>query len=630
MPTMTTRPSDTPETLLLALDLGNTTWKLGFRSGGPAQPPRVRTMPARDLAALQREVAAAKQRFGLEPTAPVLSCYEAGRDGFWVHRALTSVGLTNLVVDSASIERSARGRQAKSDRLDTTALLDKLGRYASGEQRVWSVVHVPSLADDDRRQLHRELTTLTWERTRLVNRIRGVVAVAAAKRAKSSAKKSPSTTAGRKPTGMTLHVYNVGFGDCFLMTWHYASRRDRNVLIDFGSTGLPKGVPKNQMLLIAQDIATSCKNKLDAVVLTHRHRDHMSGFATNAKGTGPGDIIKGLKPDLVVQPWTEDPKAKRKATSATKTLTKNLAMVRALDEQRLATQNVAAEASAILAAIGDGPGRGKLLSASAEGMEGILNPEAVANLATMSPRHAYVNAGSTAGLARILPGVKVTVLGPPTLDQSKEIEHETAISEAEFWMLQARAGRYIPAATPTTTGHPLFPGAKTLDTNSSYAARWLIPKLRSIRGDELLGIVRILDAQMNNTSVILLFEVGKQRLLFPGDAQLENWNFTLKNASLMTRLKGVTFYKVGHHGSRNATPKSLWNGFSLKSTSASGKRLKTVVSTKAGKFKGTKGKNTEVPRKTLITALAENSEFFSTQELTPATGTLKKEIQFSF
>jgi hypothetical protein len=146
-----------------------------------------------------------------------------------------------------------------------------------------------------------------------------------------------------------------------------------------------------------------------------------------------------------------------------------------------------------------------------------------------------------------------------------------------------------------------------------------------------LGIVRILDAPMNNTSAILLFQVGKQRLLFPGDAQIENWRFTLDNSSLMTRLKGVTFYKVGHHGSRNATPKTLWNAFALRSTTASSRRLKTEVSTKAGKFKGTKGKNTEVPRKSLITALEENTDFFSTEQLTAATtGTLKKTFSFAF
>lgn len=174
MPTMTTRSTDT---LLLALDLGNTTWKLGFRAGGPAQPPRIRTSPARDLPALEREIAAAKRRFGLPADAPVLSCYEAGRDGFWLHRALLARGITNLVVDSCSIDRPARGRHPKSDRLDTTALLDKLGRHADGDRRGWSVVHVPSVAEEDRRHLHRELATLTWERTRFVNRIKGLLAL---------------------------------------------------------------------------------------------------------------------------------------------------------------------------------------------------------------------------------------------------------------------------------------------------------------------------------------------------------------------------------------------------------------------------------------------------------------------
>jgi transposase len=179
MPTMTTRDTATAQcpTLLLAMDLGNTTWKLGFRAGGPTQPARIRTTPARDLDALQREIDAAKRRFGLAVDAPVVSCFEAGRDGFWLHRALTARGVQNLVVDSCSIDRPARGRSAKSDRLDTTALLDKLGHHVDGDHHGWSVVHVPSVADEDRRHLHRELTTLTWERTRLVNRIKGLLAL---------------------------------------------------------------------------------------------------------------------------------------------------------------------------------------------------------------------------------------------------------------------------------------------------------------------------------------------------------------------------------------------------------------------------------------------------------------------
>lgn len=175
MPTMTTRSNS--QTLLLALDLGNTKWKLGFTAGGPAQPPRMRTIPARDLGQLHAEIAAAKTRLGLTADTPVVSCYEAGRDGFWLHRALTSFGVTSLVVDSASIDMNRRRRQPKSDRLDTAALLGKLARHVSGERGVWSVLHVPSVEDEDRRHLHRELFTITRERSRVVNRIRALLAL---------------------------------------------------------------------------------------------------------------------------------------------------------------------------------------------------------------------------------------------------------------------------------------------------------------------------------------------------------------------------------------------------------------------------------------------------------------------
>ncbi len=179
MPTATTRPtpaSATARTLHLALDLGNTTWKLAFATT-VAHAPRLRTIPARDLRELGVEVAAARTRFGLADDIPVVSCYEAGRDGFWMHRALTALGVTNVVVDSASIRENRRARQAKSDRLDATALVRLLLRHHAGERGVWSVVRVPSVEDEDRRQLHRELFTLTRERTRQVNRIKGLLAL---------------------------------------------------------------------------------------------------------------------------------------------------------------------------------------------------------------------------------------------------------------------------------------------------------------------------------------------------------------------------------------------------------------------------------------------------------------------
>jgi transposase len=161
--------------LYLAFELGWTTWKLAFTIGA-GQPPRLRTIPARSLETLLREIKNAKQRFELPEDAPVISCYEAGRDGFWLHRFLAHQRIENLVVDSASIEVKRRKRRPKSDRLDAIKLVSMLIRWHQGEKRVWAVVHVPTADDEDRRHLHRELIRLKAERTKHNNRIKGLLA----------------------------------------------------------------------------------------------------------------------------------------------------------------------------------------------------------------------------------------------------------------------------------------------------------------------------------------------------------------------------------------------------------------------------------------------------------------------
>jgi transposase len=123
-----------------------------------------------------REITAAKQWFALPANAAVRSCYDAGRDGFWLHRHLATVGIDNRVVDSSSIEVNHRQRRAKSDGLDARKLLGMLLRHHAGESKVWSVVRVPSAEEEDRRQLHRELRTWKKERTRVANRMQGLLA----------------------------------------------------------------------------------------------------------------------------------------------------------------------------------------------------------------------------------------------------------------------------------------------------------------------------------------------------------------------------------------------------------------------------------------------------------------------
>jgi len=161
--------------LHLAFELGWSQWKLAFTIG-QGQKARLRSMRARDLATLELEIAKAKKRFQLEPDARVVSCYEAGRDGFWLHRYLTARGIANVIVDSASIEVKRRKRRVKSDRLDAEKLVTMLVRYQAGERKVWSVVTVPSAAEEDQRQLHRELQELKDEQTRHTNRIKGLLA----------------------------------------------------------------------------------------------------------------------------------------------------------------------------------------------------------------------------------------------------------------------------------------------------------------------------------------------------------------------------------------------------------------------------------------------------------------------
>ena len=160
--------------LYLAFELSNKEWKLGFTTG-LGQAARIKVLKARNLGGLKREINLAKERFGLPKETEVYSCYEAGRDGMWLHRYLEAHEVKNLVVDSASIEVSRRFRRAKTDRLDAGKLLNMLVRYHQGEQKVWSVVHVPSVEAEDQRQLHRELLALKREQTHHINRIKGVL-----------------------------------------------------------------------------------------------------------------------------------------------------------------------------------------------------------------------------------------------------------------------------------------------------------------------------------------------------------------------------------------------------------------------------------------------------------------------
>jgi transposase len=154
--------------LYMSLELGDRSWKLTIGDG--RRGPSRYSVEAGDTAAVLDCVAKARARCDVSAEATLHSCYEAGRDGWWLHRWLLEHGIDNIVVDSASIEVNRRARRAKTDRLDGDKLLAMLLRHHGGE-RVWSVLHEPTLEDEDARRTHRELARLMHERIAHTNRI---------------------------------------------------------------------------------------------------------------------------------------------------------------------------------------------------------------------------------------------------------------------------------------------------------------------------------------------------------------------------------------------------------------------------------------------------------------------------
>ncbi|HMJ79039.1 MAG TPA: MBL fold metallo-hydrolase [Iamia sp.] len=409
-------------------------------------------------------------------------------------------------------------------------------------------------------------------------------------------------------TGARIRSYNVGFGDAFLLTFTYDDGKARNVLIDFGSTARP--ARPGSMEAVAEKIAEHCGGSLDVVVATHRHADHISGFGGKA-----GAIIKTLKPELVIQPWTEDPRLDPKATAPS---SGGLALSRGLTASLSSMQAFAAAAAREAPALAGCKG---VSAAQVErirflGETNLSNAAAVKNLATMG-KNVYAHHGSKLPIKTLLPGVKIDVLGPPTLEQAPDIGRMASKNAQEYWHLAAAR------ATRDDTGGagPLFP-ARAATTALPQEARWVVPQVDKAHTQEMLGILRSLDDALNNTSLILLIEVAGTTLLFPGDAQWENWRYALVDApdaeATCARLAQTSVYKVGHHGSLNATPKTLWNLFAHRSTDpeAAG-RLISMMSTKADKHGSTRA-GTEVPRRKLEDELEARSTLVSTKGMTAA------------
>ena len=392
-----------------------------------------------------------------------------------------------------------------------------------------------------------------------------------------------------------VRMYQVGFGDCFLLSFEYAGQAEpaRHVLIDFGTRQLAVGL---NLADIAREIDARTDGGPDVVVLSHRHQDHMSGFG----GSGTEAVVSRWRPRLVVRSWTEDPAAPADATGPGGT------SVRAGLNQGRAFAGALSQA----------------IAASRRGLRADVRELALAQLANQAAidrlnawsqagRGVYVNYGHPLALDAVVPGVQVHVIGPPTVAQHPAVAKERSTSP-EYWQLYqglAATGGLDPAAGTQTVADERLVGPQ----------RWLVERLQAPQLRSLLRIVTALDHAMNNTSVILLIQAGDRRLLFCGDAQIENWEYALSFApdreQVLDLLRGVDLYKVGHHGSRNATPRTLFNLWTEPATRD--RTMTALMSTKTGVFPGTAGSHTEVPRETLITALRQRTSLSATMDLQP-------------
>jgi beta-lactamase superfamily II metal-dependent hydrolase len=375
-------------------------------------------------------------------------------------------------------------------------------------------------------------------------------------------------------------MYNVGFGDCFLLSWPGADRTVK-VLIDCGThSHCPGPRPIGEVVeQIVEDVRESDGTpRIDVVVGTHRHQDHVSGF-----GSALWDEVEVAE---VWMPWTEhptDPEAGR---------------IR--ETQSRAAKRLHAEASALAAEVE--PLRESLLALSANSLTNAPAMETLHHGFKGKPKRRFLpteTQGRESFEAVCLPGALVHVLGP-SRDPDVIRDMNPPAGRSYLRMTEERErggdGPWLPfrpswkvsreqMASDTETAH-LVPGRATdLRTIHNYG---------ELDSETRLDLAVQLEKGVNGTSLVLVFEIGRACLLFSGDAQWGTWRVALEDPEWRNLLARTSFCKVGHHGSHNATPRDLLEG-------ALGEGFAAMVSTRS------MSNWPDIPRAPLLERLAEKT-----------------------
>jgi hypothetical protein len=413
-------------------------------------------------------------------------------------------------------------------------------------------------------------------------------------------------------------MYRVGFGDFFLVIVP-TSKGDSHILIDCGVFKGTSGTGDIGSIVEAvEDMFKTTNGHLALVIMTHRHADHIAGFSK-------AERFKDFTASMVWMPYWEqfnDDKDKGAAHSLQldiHELAENLAM-----QFRGRADDDAKEA---LAQLGNATGIEDFSAAAKSKKRAGGNAVALellkTHLGSNGKNVRYYAAGDKAELPDELEGLKATILGPPP---------EKARAFLALMDLKKGVGQYLDSITETDTGPATiqpFPREWTDDVMKLYPTKDIrgysidykqfIQDVNNAQPDMLVAAASKIENFLNNQSLVVLFEFDGKKLLFAGDAQGGNWEYWLFKTDAPQKdptkagdiietskelLQTIDFYKVGHHGSTNATPIQAVEAAIARSKSSKG--FVSMCSTEDGVY-GNPKKETEVPRTKLMEVLGADS-----------------------